>query len=80
MAIETVLDIQTNRSDVYPSPMPAEWKGSLVVQVLAHENGVPVWGIMNNGSPVTPRKRSTDRTTVEETAVDAAMKWVRTHA
>lgn len=65
-----------HRVDVWPSPMPSQWSGTVVVQVVGAHGITPVWGIINNGSPITPRSRSTDRAAVIAYAVEAVSRAV----
>jgi hypothetical protein len=76
MEIEnTMVIISGNRTDVYPSPMPTAWKGTLVIQTVGLENGNAIWGIVANGSPITSRFRSTNRDDVTSVAIDRIGAW-----
>lgn len=66
------------RTDLWPSPMPAKWQGTLVVQRSGAFgfHGEPVWMIVSNNAPIYPRKRSVNRVEVVSFAAGAIVDWL----
>ena len=64
------------RTDLYPSPMPGNWNGTLTVSIVRMEGLTPVWGIKSNGAPITPRTSNADRAYTEMAAKAAITAWI----
>lgn len=68
--------VSDKRVDVYPSPMPAAWHGTLVIQRVALEGDDLVWAIVSNNAPIKVYYRSTERDDVISRAIQAIGAWL----